>query len=127
MRYVRVVAQGDHDFIKPFLENNGTVHFGRLMMKPGKPATFATVPKTASTPAAGAGAGSGAGAGAKSGGSQSASASTLVFALPGNPVSALVTFHLFAATVRALRPNAVVIRPAMRPIASLTRGTRVRE
>jgi len=55
------------------------------MMKPGKPATFATVDKT-----------SGEGA------------PTLVFALPGNPVSALVTFHLLAApAIRRLQGVAI--------------------
>jgi molybdenum cofactor synthesis domain-containing protein len=60
------VSMGDADFIKPFLHENGTVFFGRLNMKPGKPTTFA-----------------------KMGNSQ------LVFALPGNPTSAFVTAKLF--------------------------------
>ena len=34
---------GDLDLIKPLLEHAGTVHFGRILMKPGKPLTFATV------------------------------------------------------------------------------------
>ena len=34
---------GDKDLVKPLLERNGTVHFGRVLMKPGKPLTFATV------------------------------------------------------------------------------------
>ena len=33
---------GDLDLIKPLLEHAGTVHFGRIRMKPGKPLTFAT-------------------------------------------------------------------------------------
>ena len=37
------VSMGNLDFIKPLLERAGTVHFGRLRMKPGKPLTFATV------------------------------------------------------------------------------------
>jgi len=37
------VSMGSHDFVKLALEELGTVHFGRLMMKPGKPATFATL------------------------------------------------------------------------------------
>lgn len=64
------VSMGDHDFVKPLLEERGLVHFGRLNMKPGKPTTFATVARPErDTP-------------------------TLWFALPGNPASAMVTFHL---------------------------------
>ena len=35
--------EGDRDFVKPALEKRGTVHFGRVNMKPGKPLTFATL------------------------------------------------------------------------------------
>jgi hypothetical protein len=35
---------GDRDLIKPLLERRGEVHFGRVLMKPGKPLTFATLP-----------------------------------------------------------------------------------
>eukprot|EP00455_Lapot_gusevi_P017615 TRINITY_DN1947_c0_g1_i5.p1 TRINITY_DN1947_c0_g1~~TRINITY_DN1947_c0_g1_i5.p1 ORF type:complete len:470 (-),score=108.58 TRINITY_DN1947_c0_g1_i5:16-1425(-) len=62
------VSMGSLDLVKPLLERLGTVHFGRLLMKPGKPTTFATV--------------------------DHASGRKLVFALPGNPASALTTFHL---------------------------------
>lgn len=34
---------GDKDFIKPLLERRGTVFFGKVKMKPGKPLTFAKV------------------------------------------------------------------------------------
>ncbi|EFN52667.1 hypothetical protein CHLNCDRAFT_58800 [Chlorella variabilis] len=71
------VSMGDKDFIKPLLERRGTVHFGKVKMKPGKPLTFAKVP----VPEQG--------------------RSLLVFGLPGNPVSSLVTFHL--AVVPCLR------------------------
>lgn len=39
------VSMGDRDFVKPALEKRGTVHFGRVNMKPGKPLTFATLPR----------------------------------------------------------------------------------
>jgi gephyrin len=65
------VSMGNLDYIKPLLEAVGTVHFGRLLMKPGKPLTFATIA-----------------AGARR---------KLAFGLPGNPVSSLVTFYLLAA------------------------------
>jgi len=28
---------GDRDLVKPLLEKRGTIHFGRVLMKPGKP------------------------------------------------------------------------------------------
>ncbi len=63
------VSMGDLDLIKPLLEAQGQVHFGRIRMKPGKPLTFATVDVDGRR--------------------------KLVFGLPGNPVSSLVTFYLF--------------------------------
>ncbi|KAH8288278.1 hypothetical protein KR044_013079, partial [Drosophila immigrans] len=61
------VSMGDKDFIKPALQAlNFQLHFGRVNMKPGKPMTFAS------------------------------RESKYFFGLPGNPVSAFVTFHLFA-------------------------------
>ncbi|KAG0334742.1 hypothetical protein BG004_000283, partial [Podila humilis] len=68
------VSMGEMDLLKPILEQKlgATIHFGRIMMKPGKPTTFATVPHL-------------------NGGQQP----RLMFGLPGNPVSASVTFHLF--------------------------------
>jgi molybdopterin biosynthesis enzyme len=38
------VSMGEADLIKPILSQMGTLHFGRILMKPGKPTTFATVP-----------------------------------------------------------------------------------
>ncbi|KAI8976236.1 MoaB/Mog domain-containing protein [Pilobolus umbonatus] len=66
------VSMGEADFIKPILEQklDATIHFGRVMLKPGKPTTFATVP-------------------------YGKNKSKSVFGLPGNPASALVSFHLF--------------------------------
>lgn len=64
---------GDADLVKPMLEKLGTVHFGRVNMKPGKPATFATLNRTAA----------------------GSSGRVLFFGLPGNPVSCLVTKSLF--------------------------------
>ena len=34
---------GDRDLVKGVLEARGEVHFGRVLMKPGKPPTFATL------------------------------------------------------------------------------------
>ena len=60
------VSMGDKDFVKPLMTELGfEILFGRVNMKPGKPMTFASNGKVS------------------------------YFALPGNPVSAFVTFHLF--------------------------------
>lgn len=71
-------SMGPTDLLKPVIERHfdGTVHFGRVTIKPGKPTTFATVsiPSARRKP---------------------------IFALPGNPASALVTFYIFV--VPALR------------------------
>ena len=65
------VSMGEKDFLKPVLEDllGATIHFGRVFMKPGKPTTFATTTIDGKR--------------------------KLIFALPGNPVSAMVTFNLF--------------------------------
>ena len=39
------VSMGSLDLIKDLLEELGTVHFGRMCMKPGKPTTFASINK----------------------------------------------------------------------------------
>jgi len=76
---------GPTDLLKPVIERHfgGTVHFGRVTIKPGKPTTFASVPIQSQSP-----------------GSDSAQTKQ-IFALPGNPASALVTFYVFV--VPALR------------------------
>ncbi|KAK0643669.1 gephyrin [Cercophora newfieldiana] len=70
------VSMGELDLLKPTIERalGGTIHFGRVAMKPGKPTTFATVPVKNN-------------AGER--------VDKVVFSLPGNPASALVCFHLF--------------------------------
>jgi gephyrin len=62
------VSMGSKDFIKPILSRKGTIHFGKICMKPGKPCTFATISRDEND--------------------------IIVFGLPGNPVSALTTFNL---------------------------------
>ena len=71
------VSMGELDLLKPTIERalGGTIHFGRVSMKPGKPTTFASVSlKDPSTGDA---------------------RTKLIFSLPGNPASAVVTYHLF--------------------------------
>ncbi len=65
------VSVGEHDFVKAALARLGAEqHLWLVDMRPGKPIAFATIPS-----------------GPKGG--------LPVFALPGNPVSAMVTFELF--------------------------------
>ncbi|KAI4096838.1 MAG: hypothetical protein LQ344_000637 [Seirophora lacunosa] len=70
------VSMGELDLLKPTIERSlgGTIHFGRVAMKPGKPTTFATVPFKTNT---------------------GEHETRLIFSLPGNPASAIVTSHLF--------------------------------
>ncbi|CAE7200529.1 hypothetical protein P3342_010458 [Pyrenophora teres f. teres] len=70
------VSMGELDLLKPTIERSlgGTIHFGRVNMKPGKPTTFATVP-------------------VKDNAGNHVTKS--IFSLPGNPASAVVCFHLF--------------------------------
>ena len=70
------VSMGELDLVKPLLAEMGTLHFGRVNTKPGKPVTFATV------------------------------GGTPFFAMPGNPVSSLVSFEVF-------------VRPALRRMRGL--------
>ena len=67
------VSMGNKDLLKALLARRGDIHFGRVRAKPGKPVTFATVEEKP------------------------------VFALPGNPVSALVAFHLYVIPALRLR------------------------
>lgn len=78
------VSMGELDLLKPTIQRSlgGTIHFGRVSMKPGKPTTFATIPAANfKDPATGSRASEG--------------ADKLIFSLPGNPASALVTLPLF--------------------------------
>jgi gephyrin len=70
------VSMGELDLLKPTIERQlgGTIHFGRVSMKPGKPTTFATIPFKSDT---------------------GERQTKVIFALPGNPASAVVTYHLF--------------------------------
>jgi molybdopterin molybdotransferase len=81
------VSMGTRDLIKPLLAELGTVHFGRIAFKPGKPTTFATV------------------------------RGRLVFGLPGFPVSSLVSFEVFVRpALRRLQGDARPERPRARVV-----------
>ena len=82
------VSVGSRDLIKPILRRIGTIHFGRVSFKPGKPTTFATVD------------------------------GDLVFGLPGFPVSSLVSFETFVRpALLKMQGFRQVRRPIIRVIA----------
>src|SRR5579859_1193470 len=79
------VSVGTHDLVKPLLESLGTVHIGRVKLKPGKPFTFATLPE-----------------------------GKVAFGLPGFPVSSLVTFEVFVRpALRKMQGLAQLQRPRL--------------
>ncbi len=105
------VSVGTHDLVKPLLESLGTVHVGRVKLKPGKPFTFATVPSP-----------------------HQEEGLKLAFGLPGFPVSSLVTFEVFVRpALRKMQGFASLQRPALpvrlgydaRPAAERTEYQRV--
>ena len=77
------VSMGQLDLVKPYLAERGKIHFGRVRAKPGKPITFATLEGVP------------------------------VFAMPGFPVSALVSFEIY-------------VRPALLKMAGHNRVHRPR-
>jgi molybdopterin molybdotransferase len=78
------VSVGTHDLIKPLLESLGSVHVGRVKLKPGKPFTFATIGEK------------------------------VAFGLPGFPVSSLVTFEVFVRpALRKMQGFAQLQRPSL--------------
>ena len=60
------VSVGDRDYVKPAVEALGALSLWKVAIKPGKPLAFGRIGRT------------------------------LFFGLPGNPISAMVTFELFA-------------------------------
>ena len=79
------VSVGTHDLVKPLLESLGTVHVGRVKLKPGKPFTFATLADH-----------------------------RVAFGLPGFPVSSLVTFEVFVRpALRKMQGFAQLHRPTL--------------
>ena len=99
------VSVGTHDLVKPLLESLGTVHVGRVKLKPGKPFTFATL-----------------------------DSGKVAFGLPGFPVSSLVTFEVFVRpALRKMQGFIHVQRPTLpvrlgydaRPTAERTEYQRV--
>lgn len=75
------ISMGETDIVEDVLvqELGGTLHFGRIHMKPGKPSTFVTIPPCTVS-----------------------NNTRFIFALPGNPVSAVVCTHLLVRPCLAL-------------------------
>ena len=81
------VSVGDHDHVKPVVDSMGSMDFWSIAIRPGRPLAFGELhTKRGSVP---------------------------IFGLPGNPVSALLTFELF-------------VRPAMLKMAGHTKLHRPR-
>ncbi|WP_121194949.1 molybdotransferase-like divisome protein Glp [Motilibacter peucedani] len=81
------VSAGAYDVVKEVLSRLGTVEFGPVAMQPGKPQGFGTVGPDA----------------------------TPIFTLPGNPVSAFVSFEVF---VRPAIRRMLGVEPLHRPMVS---------
>ncbi|XP_038641394.1 gephyrin isoform X22 [Scyliorhinus canicula] len=79
------VSMGEKDYLKQVLDIDlhAQIHFGRVFMKPGLPTTFATLDIDGIR--------------------------KIIFALPGNPVSAVVTCNLFV--IPALRKMQGILDP----------------
>ena len=73
------VSVGDRDVVGTLIGETAEVHFDRVFMKPGKPLTFAT------------------------------RGNLLIFGLPGNPVSSMVSLELF------VRPALLAMQGAAKP------------
>lgn len=87
------VSMGQLDLVKPYLAARGTLHFGRVNTKPGKPVTFATVDGKP------------------------------CFAMPGFPVSALVSFEVFVRpALLKMAGHAHIYRPREKAVLAHTFG-----
>lgn len=94
------VSVGKYDHTKTALSELGAdIFFERIRLKPGKPAVFAKLGKA------------------------------LIFGLPGNPVSAAVTFHLFVRKAILLAQNAAKSDPVkgIAVLPAAVKGTKERD
>ena len=88
------VSVGDADHTKDVLDELGAIGFWKVAIKPGKPFAFGKLPNS------------------------------LFFGLPGNPVSALVTFHQLALLALTKLQNA---EPIVRTVLQVTTTTPLRK
>ena len=80
---------GDHDLVKQVFSEIGKINFWKVKIKPGKPIAFGRVGER-----------------------------THFFALPGNPVSSLVTFKLFVEPAIMAWHHAALVFPELRATAA---------
>jgi molybdenum cofactor synthesis domain-containing protein len=82
------VSVGDFDYVKTVLDRLGDMHWWQVAIKPAKPLAFGRI------------------------------GSVPVFGLPGNPVSSMVSFELFARpALRRMMGHAVLDRPRVAAVA----------
>ncbi len=82
------VSVGDFDFVKTVLDRIGDMHWWQVAVRPAKPLAFGTV------------------------------GCTPVFGLPGNPVSSMVSFELFARpALRQMTGHGTLFRPEVPAVA----------
>ena len=92
------VSVGDADYTREVLARMGQVAFWKVAMRPGRPFAFGPL--------------------------QHAGRSAWLFALPGNPVAALVTFYAFAREALLLLAGA---RPEPLPVSRARSGAAIRK
>jgi len=88
------VSVGDADYTKDVLDELGEIAFWKIAIKPGKPFAFGKLPNS------------------------------FFFGLPGNPVSALVTFHQLALTALTKLQHAVELK---RTVLQVTTSSELRK
>ncbi len=90
------VSKGDYDVVKDVLGRLGTVEFVEVAMQPGKPQGFGTIGEDA----------------------------TPIFTLPGNPVSAYVSFEVFVLpAIRRMMGKLPYRRPLVRAVCTAGFGS----
>lgn len=82
------VSTGDEDHVKSAIEANGSLHFWRLAIKPGRPVALGQIGRVP------------------------------FFGLPGNPVAAMLTFCFFARPLLQRLGGAAPVPPRGYPVAS---------
>lgn len=88
------VSVGDYDFVRQVVEELGELSFWRVAVKPGKPLAFGRVGQA------------------------------LFMGLPGNPVSAMVTFELFVRpALRKMMGHRQLFRPRVQAVLEHNLGT----
>ncbi len=85
------VSKGDYDVVKSTLSRLGTVEFNEVAMQPGKPQGFGTIGED----------------------------DTPIFTLPGNPVSAYISFEVFVLpAIRRMMGKLPYRRPLVRAVST---------